>query len=196
MKGYLANGLFSLSDIMFNEFLAGKIEAAIPELDLYVPQRNQAINDKNAYADSIMIAQADTDKLKESDFLVAVIDGVEIDSGVAAEIGIFSTLGRPIYALYSDSRQKGTGNIHKINALTDDSTENQFVYRNLFVVGLIKNTDGGIFETVEDLVSKLEIDSVIETAKQAMKDAEDAFMKATSWAPDDFIAMEERYNEK
>ena len=151
MKAYLANGLFSIGDRYVNELLARELRAAIPEIELYVPQENDAINDKNAYADSLAIAAADLDSLKESDVLIAVIDGVEIDSGVAAEIGAFSMLNRPIVALFSDVRQQGRTNAKKIDALVADGTENQFIYRNLFVVGLIKQ-NGVIASTVEEVV--------------------------------------------
>ena len=151
MKAYLANGLFSIGDRYVNELLARELRAAIPEIELYVPQENDAINDKNAYADSLAIAAADLNSLKESDVLIAVIDGVEIDSGVAAEIGAFSMLDRPIVALFSDVRQQGRTNAKKIDALVADGTENQFIYRNLFVVGLIKQ-NGVIASTVEEVV--------------------------------------------
>jgi nucleoside 2-deoxyribosyltransferase len=156
MKGYLANGLFSIGDRLVNEMIAKELRESIKDLDLYVPQENGEINNKNAYADSVMIAKADTEKLMESDFLVAVIDGVEIDSGVSAEIGMFSTTGRPIFALYSDVRQQGRDNQQKIEALIKDGTENQFFYRNLFVVGLIKLSGGGIYSSIEDLVDAVE----------------------------------------
>lgn len=152
MKAYLANGLFSAGDRLLNELLAEKVRKAVKDIDLYVPQENAAINDKNSYANSVTIAKADMDKLKESDFLIAVIDGVEIDSGVAAEIGAFYMLNRPIFALYTDVRQQGKHNDKKIQALIDDGTENQFMYRNLFVVGLIKQTDGGIYSSIEEVV--------------------------------------------
>lgn len=149
-KGYLANGLFGLGDRLINELVAKEVRAAIPGVDLYVPQENMAINDKAAYADSLAIAEADMKALKESDFLVAVIDGVEIDAGVAAEIGAFSMLDRPIFGLYTDTRQQGRDNTKKIDALVADGTENQFMYRNLFVVGLIKQ-NGMIVNSVEQL---------------------------------------------
>ncbi|MCH7321487.1 nucleoside 2-deoxyribosyltransferase [Solibacillus sp. MA9] len=152
MKAYLANGLFSIGDRYVNDLLARELRAAIPQIDLYVPQENDAINDKNAYADSLAIAQADLNSLKESDVLIAVIDGVEIDSGVAAEIGAFAMLNRPIVALLSDVRQQGRTNAKKIEALIADGTENQFIYRNLFVVGLIKQ-NGVIATTIEDVVA-------------------------------------------
>ena len=147
-KGYLANGLFGLGDRLVNELVAKEVRASLPGVDLYVPQENMAINDKSAYADSLTIASADLQALKESDFLVAIIDGVEIDSGVAAEIGAFSMLNRPIFALYTDSRQQGRDNMKKIDALVADGTENQFMYRNLFVVGLIKQ-NGVIIDSIE-----------------------------------------------
>lgn len=156
MKAYLANGLFSIGDRLVNEMVAKEVREAIPGIDLYLPQENASINDKTAYADSVFIAEADMDKLKESDFLIAIIDGVEIDSGVSAEIGAFYMTDRPIFALYSDTRQQGRDNDKKIDALVKDSTENQFMYRNLFVIGLIKKSGGGVYSTIEELVESVE----------------------------------------
>lgn len=138
MKAYLANGLFSSADRMYNEHVAKTLRQAFPELELFVPQE-QTINDKNSYADSRMIATADAKGLLESDFLVAILDGVEIDSGVAAEIGIFWTTGRPIIGICTDVRQMGRDNELKIEALIEDGMENQFIYRNLMVIGLVKD---------------------------------------------------------
>lgn len=155
MKAYLANGLFSRGDRLVNELLTKEVRKEIKDIDLYVPQENDAINDKSSYADSIAIAEADLEKLKDSDFLIAVIDGVEIDSGVAAEIGAFYMMGKPIFALYSDVRQEGRNNDKKINALIEDGTENQFMYRNLFVIGIIKKSCGGIYSNIEDLIGAI-----------------------------------------
>ncbi|OLS02377.1 nucleoside 2-deoxyribosyltransferase [Tissierella creatinophila] len=152
MKSYLANGLFSIGDRLVNELIAKEVRKEIEGIELYVPQENDAINDKNSFADSVTIAGADMDRLEESDFLIAVIDGIEIDSGVAAEIGAFYMTGKPIFALYSDVRQLGRDNSKKIEILLKDGTENQFMYRNLFVIGLIKKSKGGIYTSIEELV--------------------------------------------
>ena len=154
MKAYLANGLFSIGDRYVNERIAAELRKAIGGIELYVPQENDAINDKSAYADSLAIAAADLAHLEESDVLIAVLDGVEVDSGVAAEIGVFSTFNRPIIALFSDVRQQGRDNAKKIEALVEDGTENQFIYRNLFVVGLIKR-NGVIVGTIEELTAEV-----------------------------------------
>lgn len=148
MKGYLANGLFSEADRHYNNYIARILREKIPQLELFLPQE-QPINNKNSYADSIMISDLDAKNLLESDFLVAVIDGVEIDSGVSAEIGIFWTTGKPIIALYTDIRQNGRSNDLKIKALIDDATENQFFYRNLFTVGLVKKRGRVVKDTLE-----------------------------------------------
>lgn len=154
MKAYLANGLFSLGDRLVNEKLAAAIRGGIPGIELYVPQENDAINDKTAYADSLTIAEADLKMLVESDVLIAVLDGVEIDSGVAAEIGAFSMLNKPIIGVLTDVRQQGRDNMKKIEALKEDGTENQFIYRNLFVIGLIKR-HGVMTTSLEGAVSHL-----------------------------------------
>jgi len=155
MKAYLANGLFSLGDRLVNEQLAAAIREAVPGIELYVPQENDAINDKTAYADSLAIAQADLKMLQKSDVLVAVLDGVEIDSGVAAEIGAFAMLDRPIVGVFTDVRQQGRDNMMKIEALVRDGIENQFVYRNLFVIGLIKRT-GVITNSIAEAVQAVQ----------------------------------------
>lgn len=152
MKVYVANGLFSIGDRYVNAQIAQALREAVAGIELYVPQENDAINDKESYANSAQIAAADLESLQQSDVLVAVIDGVEIDSGVAAEIGAFSMLNRPIVALFSDVRQQGTTNTQKLQALQQDPIENQFIYRNLFVVGLIKK-NGQVVTTIEEVVT-------------------------------------------
>lgn len=152
MKGYLANGLFSMGDRYVNEQLAKAIREAVPEIDLYVPQENEAINDKTAFANSEIIAEADLSKLEKSDVLIAVLDGVEVDSGVAAEIGAFSMLNRPIIGVFTDTRQQGRDNQQKLDALVEDALENQFIYRNLFLVGLIKR-NGVVTSSISEAVA-------------------------------------------
>lgn len=161
MKVYLANSLFSESDQMYNKFLASEIRNAIPDVSLYVPQENESINNKELFASSLAIYNADNMMLDDSDVMVSVIDGVEIDSGVVCELGRFASLceldkgrKRTILGLYSDVRQNGTENSRKIEALIHDSKENQFMYRNLYVIGAIKK-NGRIFYKSYQLINYL-----------------------------------------
>lgn len=168
MKAYLANSLFSEADRMYNDYIASELRQAFPDLELYVPQENASINDKSSYANSLMIRRGDDERLLESDFMIAIIDGVEIDSGVACEIGKFAGFDtalylspkynlsyRPIFALFTDSRQQGRDNEKKINALIDNPVENQFPYRNLYVIGTIYESNGIVVSDVKELVESI-----------------------------------------
>ena len=149
MKIYFANGLFSQADFEFNARIVADLRAQVPGVDIYLPQENAAINDKEAYADSKMIAQADTDELLSADLVVAVLDGITIDAGVASEIGVAYARAIPIVGLYTDSRQQGAGNQQKLAAL-QSIAENQFHYLNLYTTGLIK-LNGTIVNNTVDL---------------------------------------------
>lgn len=137
MKGYLASHFFNDAMFRWTEDLAQYIEKNT-DLDLYVPQRNADINDKktnDATITDIKISQADTAKLKEANVLIACLDGLTIDDGVAAEImahGVMAEFekdhgikfSRMIIGIITDMRYMGTG-------------ENK-LYRNLMVVGKVK----------------------------------------------------------
>ncbi len=150
MKIYFANALFSQAELNYNAQLAAKIRQLDQTIDLYLPQENDSINDKQAYADSKMIAQADTEKLLASDLMVAVLDGLTIDNGVASEIGVAYAKEIPIIGLYTDTRQQGSSNQQKLQAL-GQIAENQFHYVNLYTTGLIK-LNGTIVNSEADLL--------------------------------------------
>lgn len=171
IKLYFASPLFTAMEQWFNrgvvtglrnqiEFLP-KLEQV--DISIYLPQENEAINDKSAYANSTMIAQADTKELLESDIVLAVLDGVTVDAGVASEIGIAYANGIPVIGLYSDSRQGTYGNVKKVEAL-DEIAESQFAYINLYTAGLIK-LNGVITGDVTDFV-----DTVLEDVKKLIED--------------------------
>lgn len=169
MKAYVANGLFSQADRDFNDKLVRVLREKFPTTNFYLPQENMGINDKSKLVTSIDIAKADMEKLRESDFLIAVLDGVEIDSGTAAEVGAAYALGIPVFGLCTDIRYKQIGiggegieMANKCNQIFRDVTENSFLYRNLFVTGLIKLSGGGMSKDEDELVmsirSRMEID--------------------------------------
>ena len=153
MKIYFANALFSQADINYNDQLAAQIRNLSPQIELYLPQENNDINDKQAYADSKMIAQADTAKLLASDLVIAILDGNTIDNGVASEIGVAYAQKIPIIGLYTDTRQQGAGNQQKLDALSQVA-ENQFHYVNLYTTGLIK-LNGTIVNNEADLLTAI-----------------------------------------
>lgn len=170
---YLANGLFSEADQLYNESLAESIRSISPDIELYVPQENKEINDKTKVASSIPIFDGDTSRLADTDILVVVLDGPTLDAGVAAEIGYFASIcedydltllknnrNHPyIFGLYTDCRDgthtpKGEALNKKAELLNTSLCESQFPYINLYVIGAIKKY-GQIFSNKEDLVSAI-----------------------------------------
>lgn len=134
---YFAAPLFSESELAYNQQLGEKIRQTYPDVDLFIPQEAGDINDKTAYADSKMIAKLDTEAVLKSDLVVAVLDGLAIDPGVASEIGVAYQAGIPVIGIYSDTRQQGGTHPEKLAAL-QDLAESQFSYINLYTVGLVK----------------------------------------------------------
>lgn len=172
-KIYLANGLFSEADFLYNEILYKELTDA--GFEVYAPQKNESINDKTKCADSIAIYHGDTDKLKWCDILVAVIDGPVVDPGVASEIGwiagynsarkyedvLASNYGEStstnklIIGLFTDSREASKTYLEAKNELMHESpAECQYPYVNLYTVGAIKEY-GKLFTSREEMLNYL-----------------------------------------
>ena len=153
MKIYFAAPMFAKSDLLYNQQLVKEIRELSSELSIYLHQENEAINDKTAYADSRMIALADTEKVLASDLMIALLDGLTIDAGVASEIGVAYAKGIPVIGLYTDTRQQGGTHPKKIAALQEPA-ENQFHYLNLYTIGLIK-LNGKVVSSEIELLSEV-----------------------------------------
>lgn len=161
MKIYLAGSIFYYGDVLRNSEWAEKIRAAIPNVDLYSPIENTAINGaegKKKFAGSQEIANGDNSRLNNTDILVACIDGDVLPSGTCAEIGKFHEKiergdHKYIVGICTDNRQmfltnSDAKNIGGASALG----EQQYSYQNLYVCGLIKQ--GGILvSNIDDAIA-------------------------------------------
>lgn len=155
-KIYFGASLFSEMELEYNKNLVEKIRQhpyLKDKVEVYLPQENEAINDKSSFADSKMIALGDTNELLESHLLIALLDGQVMDVGLASEIGVAFAKGKYILGLFSDSRQGTYGNQQKIDAL-DQVAESQFPYVNLYTVGLVKS-NGQIVKSSTELLEAL-----------------------------------------
>lgn len=139
MKGYFASHFFNDAMFKWTEETASFIENKTG-IQMYVPQRNDSINDKKENDDNITavkIAKADTLELKRANILFACLDGLSIDDGVSGEImgfGIIKEMEkeyqlenskpRLIIGIITDMRWQGTGH-------------NQ-LYRNQMIIGKIE----------------------------------------------------------
>jgi nucleoside 2-deoxyribosyltransferase len=78
--------------------------------------------------------------IREADGMVAVLDGIDVDSGTAAEIGYAYGLGKRIYGLRTDFRLTG---------------ENEVSVVNLQVRYFIDDSGGTLVTTVDELLPLL-----------------------------------------
>jgi nucleoside 2-deoxyribosyltransferase len=117
MKFYLASQIFSEGWRDYNDRVVNAIKAAYPDIDIYVPQHNKAINDKTKCATAEQITYGDfTQNLDHDDVVIAIVDGDTPGIGTTLEIGYFSRIcqeeierqgytDKKIISLYTDSRE-------------------------------------------------------------------------------------------
>ena len=104
-----------------------------------------AIVDRDARVEALRLAndslgRANAEMIEASDGVFAVLDGPDVDSGTAAEIGYAAALGRPIVGWRSDFRRVG---------------DNEGAVVNLQVQHFIERTGGGVHATLEEAIHAL-----------------------------------------
>jgi len=101
MRIFLAAPLFSESEREFNEKVARELRKA--GLKVWMAQEAPFIKD-GTDEEKRSIYEEDTTALKKSDAVVAALDGIEVEAGVAFEVGYAAALGKPIIGLKTDYR--------------------------------------------------------------------------------------------
>ncbi len=85
-KGYIAGKLFKQGDIgqrIYEGHLVGK---ELPHINFYNPIANDEINDKNNLPTAEEVYDGDTDRVIESEYILAELD--DEDSGTMFELGV------------------------------------------------------------------------------------------------------------
>ena len=163
MNIYLAGPIFFYADKLRNQEFSKKIRDAFPNVNLYNPLENTAINGvegKKKFAGSKEIADADCERLDNTDVLIACIDGDVLPSGTCAEIGIMREKIRRgdkklIIGICTDTRQCYlTHSAEKDNGGMMSLGEQQYSYQNLFVTGIIKQC-GVLVSDIETAIAYL-----------------------------------------
>lgn len=86
------------------------------------------------------LGRANAESIRNADGMVAILDGVDVDSGTAAEIGYAYALGKRIYGLRTDFRLAG---------------DNPGSIVNLQVQYFIEASGGSVQTTIEGLLFEL-----------------------------------------
>ncbi len=104
---YLAAPLFSDAERAFNGTLCEKLERLA---DVFLPERDGLLY-RDLVASGITVEQArrmifdvDVSAIRQSDLILAVLDGRALDEGVAFELGVGYSLSKFCIALRTDGR--------------------------------------------------------------------------------------------
>jgi nucleoside 2-deoxyribosyltransferase len=100
MRAYIAGPLFNEGERWWND----QIDARVRKLgfETYIPQ-NDGVKLENK-DDVPKIFESDKNALIQADVVVANLDGMDVDSGTAWEIGFAEGLGKHCVGVYTDWR--------------------------------------------------------------------------------------------
>jgi nucleoside 2-deoxyribosyltransferase len=101
MKVFLAAPLFSDAEREFNSKIAKRLRH--DGFEVWLAQEAPFIH-TGTHKEKKMIYESDISALKTCEVVVAVLDGVEVDAGVAYEMGYAKALGKPIVGFKTDHR--------------------------------------------------------------------------------------------
>jgi len=106
MKVFIAGPLFSQAEREFNlkveaELLRNGFETFLPQRDVGMLDELIATEGKRAYR---TIFDRDLKGLDQADAVVAILDGLDVDSGTAFEVGYAFARGKPVIGLKTDMR--------------------------------------------------------------------------------------------
>ena len=102
---YLAAPLFSEAERVFNTSVARLLRTHL--FDVHLPQEAGDDSDTRDIQEQERLFLFNKTALENSDFIVAIIDGADADSGTAWEMGYAFALGKPVIALRTDFRRVG-----------------------------------------------------------------------------------------
>ena len=101
MNVFLATPLFSEAEREFNSKIAERLREN--GFEVWLAQEASFIQ-HDTHKEKKAIYEGDISALKASDVVVAILDGSEVDAGVAYEMGYAKALEKPIIGLKTDYR--------------------------------------------------------------------------------------------
>ena len=105
MRIYFSAPLFTQMERRWNRQVAAGIEKSIAGAYVILPQDFKFDDAYNSARTFPHLFEACVDGVREADVMVAVIDGPDVDSGVALEMGIAYERGIPIVGVRTDFRE-------------------------------------------------------------------------------------------
>lgn len=103
MKIYLAGPLFTLAEREFNERLAAALRARMPSLEIVLPQERSKplLSQPNGLR---LVFEDCLAMIDECEYVLAVLDGADADSGTCVELGYAWARNKPVIGVRTDFR--------------------------------------------------------------------------------------------
>jgi len=114
---YLAAPLFSEAERTYNASIADLLRSHYYEV--YLPQETGDDRAERGKKEHIQIFRRNKRAIKDADFVVAIIDGADADSGTSWEIGYAAGLKKKVIALRTDFRMAGSH--ERVNLMLEQS---------------------------------------------------------------------------
>jgi nucleoside 2-deoxyribosyltransferase len=105
LRIYLSGPLFSQAERRWNRELAAALEERIAGADVILPQDFKPGGTYNSRAFFRELFAECVDGVRTADVVVAVVDGPDVDSGTAFEMGVAHECGIPVVGLRTDFRE-------------------------------------------------------------------------------------------
>ena len=103
IKIYIAGPLFSIAERNFNRALADGLRSRMADWTITLPQEHaKTITGQKGFANDMFSYCMKS--MVDSDVVVAVLDGPDVDSGTCVEIGYAYARGKPIIGIRTDFR--------------------------------------------------------------------------------------------
>jgi nucleoside 2-deoxyribosyltransferase/predicted secreted protein len=115
---YLAAPLFSEAERAYNLSIAVHLRNNF--FDVYLPQEAGDDSPTRNKEEQVRIFSENVIALENADIIVAAIDGADVDSGTAWEMGYACALGKPVTALRTDFRRAGQEEL--VNLMLEQSS--------------------------------------------------------------------------
>jgi nucleoside 2-deoxyribosyltransferase len=114
IKIYLSGPLFSQAEIAWGKKISQLLKEQLKDIEVLWPHEISAGSAQEIF-------KANRRALDECDFMVAILDGPQVDDGTAWEMGYFFSQGKSVVGIRTDFRRAGEHEHSKVNLMVECS---------------------------------------------------------------------------
>lgn len=134
MRIYLAASLFTQSERIWNRALAASIEKLCPGTTVMLPQDIKTKGDYSEAKNNAYLFARCVEGVDKADVLLAIMDGDEVDSGTAWEMGYAYAKGKPVIGVRTDFRPGADSGVNLMLSRSCRSIVREFAFQEDVVI--------------------------------------------------------------